>query len=557
MQGVREVQHVGINDGTEEQDLGKRKEMVEGEQSDLEIVDHNTASVSSSLGRRQSAGANSLFDVDSDVRGLEDLENTHSYDQASTREFARIDKTIERLQRDIGKLETLVDAATAGDNVIVRLKPTLKDHKTNLENNTKEIEILRVQIEELKTLIGRYAAEAKVKHANIQKDIKTHEKALLAANEAKAAAETELAEAAGQMAVGEATLKKNAQQTIIFDSARAILRLRVQENRGVELSPVLEKQIADIQMQLRETILEQYEAAANPAAPLPLRDADREKAATTPGAPTSLPNPWADMDDVQKARNTQALRSVEKLASNPAFKGLEKAKKIEDLRINQKLLDLMNLASFALFHFNKAAEPEVPGSANRDTQSSRVSESKSTTPQRSLSRNDSTSVSTPASNKVSDRAAVINAAVIDVIRDDLIKIQTEAGGLIGSPNPERQYWGKVLMVLALAIAAIVAAVTIMSILGVASPAFIVPYLAAIQSSSMVSTVLNFVAAKLTVDLNTAAVVTAVATAGALGLFGKTLHASGAPTQLKRDLDKAAQDMEAALSQTSVVRTGPQ
>ena len=135
------------------------------------------------------------------------------------------------------------------------------------------------------------------------------------------------------------------------------------------------------------------------------------------------------------------------------------------------------------------------------------------------------------------------------MRHDLAEIQKQAGGLIGSPNPNRQFWGRVLMVLALAIATTVAAVAVMTMLGVATPAFLVPYLAAIQASSMISTVLNFVAAKLTLDLNTAAAVTAVATAGAFGVFGKAVHSSGAPTQLKRDLDRAAQDLEAALKET--------
>ena len=142
---------------------------------------------------------------------------------------------------------------------------------------------------------------------------------------------------------------------------------------------------------------------------------------------------------------------------------------------------------------------------------------------------------------------------MDVIRYDLAEIQKEAGGLIGSSNPNRQFWGRVLMVLALAIAAMVAAVALMSMLGFATPAFLVPYFAAIQASSMVSTVLNFVAAKLTLDLNTAAAVTAVATAGTLGMFGKAVHYSGAPTQLKRDLDRAAQDLEAALSETDAAK----
>ena len=120
----------------------------------------------------------------------------------------------------------------------------------------------------------------------------------------------------------------------------------------------------------------------------------------------------------------------------------------------------------------------------------------------------------------------------------------EAGDLIGSPKPIRQFCGSVLMVLALAIATTVAAVAVMSMLGVATPAFLVPYLAAIQASSMVSTVLNFVAAKLTLDLNTAAAVTAVATAGTLGLFGTAVHYSGAPIQLNCEFHSVAQDLDA-------------
>ena len=132
------------------------------------------------------------------------------------------------------------------------------------------------------------------------------------------------------------------------------------------------------------------------------------------------------------------------------------------------------------------------------------------------------------------------------------RLLREAGGLIGSPKPIRQFCGRVLIVLALAIATTVAAVAVMSMLGVATPAFLVPYLAAIQASSMVSTVLNFVAAKLTLDLNTAAAVTAVATAGTLGLFGKAVHYSGDPTQLNCEFDSVAQDLEAVLSKKQAV-----
>ncbi|MCX7118858.1 MAG: hypothetical protein NTZ86_03155 [Legionellales bacterium] len=155
-------------------------------------------------------------------------------------------------------------------------------------------------------------------------------------------------------------------------------------------------------------------------------------------------------------------------------------------------------------------------------------------------------------SKISDHNPLIFKDLDMLLRAE--RLLREAADLIGSPKPIRQFCGRVLMVLALAIATTVAAVAVMSMLGVATPAFLVPYLAAIQASSMVSTVLNFVAAKLTLDLNTAAAVTAMATAGTLGMFGKAVHDSGARTQLNCDLDRAAQALEAALSEKAAAKS---
>ena len=213
----------------------------------------------------------------------------------------------------------------------------------------------------------------------------------------------------------------------------------------------------------------------------------------------------------------------------------------------------MTHATFALSHFSKTVTPRQSVGASTASAMNRLSSDfvvNTNTPTRTLS---SSAMKSPAQQQQQQpalcEANIVNHAVIDVMRAELAEIQQEAGGLIGSPNKNLQYWGKVLMIIALSILAIVSAVALMSMIGFATPAFLVPYLAAIQSMSMITTVLNFVAAKLTLDLNTAAAVTAVAVAGTFGMFGKVTHYAGAPTSLKSDLDRAAQDLEAALADT--------
>jgi len=299
----------------------------------------------------------------------------------------------------------------------------------------------------------------------------------------------------------------------IYDSATAILELTVEENLGKTKHPVFETQINELQAQLRQTIRLQ-------------------KRTVNPTSSWSLRSFWAT------DKNAQASRSVQKLAKNPAFASAKLAGQTnEQLEINARILRLMTHAMYALTTFDQASVSTSGSASNLDSDDAPPSGHQ--TPLKDI----------PGVSC----AKGVNESVMDVIRFDLAEIQKEAVGLIGSSKPNRQFWGRVLMVLALAIATMVAAVAVMSMLGFATPAFLVPYFAAIQASSMVSTVLNFVAAKLTLDLNTAAAVTAVATAGTLGMFGKAIHYSGAPTQLKRDLDRAAQDLEAALSETEAAK----
>ena len=308
----------------------------------------------------------------------------------------------------------------------------------------------------------------------------------------------------------------------IYESATAILELTVEENLGKTKHPLSETLINALQTQLRQTIRLQKSTV-------------------------NLTSSWSWRSFWAKDKNAQASGSVQKLAKNPAFGATNlEGQTVEQLEINARILRLMTHAMYALTTFDAASFSATGAGASSIYQSpARV---------RAVLLDEELSVPTGSRSAVKGPEFVssykgVNEAVMDVIRFDLAEIQKEAGGLIGSSNPNRQFWGRVLMVLALVIATMVAAVAVMSMLGFATPAFLVPYFAAIQASSMVSTVLNFVAAKLTLDLNTAAAVTAVATAGAFGVFGKAVHYSGAPTQLKRDLDRAAQDLEAALAET--------
>lgn len=444
---------------------------------------------------------------------------------------------LQKLHEDVIRLQIEMESALKAKSILEQhAVPAIQEHNDRFLQHQQEILRVQSQLEKARKALQTVADKAGLKDAIIEDEIHQHEEELQSAVAKHAAASEKLLTVKGEVAIQNAEAEVHVQQELIFARARDILRLRVEENFGKAPSLLLEEQITGLQAQLRSVA--------------------RTQLASNQTSSWSLRSLWTT------DKNAQALRSVQKLAKNPAFAqaNLDRQTNAE-LKIDVALLTLMTHAMYALSTFNKLTAPEVTssGAATSDDLDVGMSSVIKQTPPRvsvnmdaPLSQTRMTDASPARSSNlptILQKSDIVNRAVIDVMRHDLAKIQKQAGGLIGSPNPNRQFWGRVLMVLALAIATTVAAVAVMTMLGVATPAFLVPYLAAIQASSMISTVLNFVAAKLTLDLNTAAAVTAVATAGAFGVFGKAVHSSGAPTQLKRDLDRAAQDLEAALKET--------
>lgn len=346
-------------------------------------------------------------------------------------------------------------------------------------------------------------------------------------------------------------------ETAVDERTMAYLRIKSQQKFDSKAEPKLPMvQIKKLQEHLEENIREGI--------------ADKTAAVWS----------WRTMFSTDK--NTRALNSVRTLSKNAAF-SMSKDRKKAELEVNAEILELMMLASYALSDFGKifAVTTKASSDAEADSEDDNsVDMSHSTTakmvetPTRKMraatvvlsdfsatkQKSASKSVTREENVDMVDQDAVeknaISQAVVDVIRKRLANIQTKAGGLLGTQNPSMQFWGKVLMTLAIAIAVTLAAAALMSTLGVATPAFLVPYFAAVKASAIVSTVLNFVAAKLTLDLNAAAVVSAAVTAGAFGVFGKGLHMAGGPNNFKRSLDKAAQDMEAALADTETAKYKP-
>ena len=395
-----------------------------------------------------------------------------------------------------------------------------ENQSQHLLPSLETISDLKNQIETLERLVQELANSTGQQNVLTKLSIATHKKKLMGAYVALEEAERDTPNGEAESARVAAAVDQAREQ--IYNSATAILELTVEENLGKTKHPLSETLINALQTQLRQTIRLQKSTV-------------------------NLTSSWSWRSFWAKDKNAQASGSVQKLAKNPAFGATNlEGQTVEQLEINARILRLMTHAMYALTTFDAASFSATGAGASSIYQSpARV---------RAVLLDEELSVPTGSRSAVKGPEFVssykgVNEAVMDVIRFDLAEIQKEAGGLIGSSNPNRQFWGRVLMVLALVIATMVAAVAVMSMLGFATPAFLVPYFAAIQASSMVSTVLNFVAAKLTLDLNTAAAVTAVATAGAFGVFGKAVHYSGAPTQLKRDLDRAAQDLEAALAET--------
>ena len=455
------------------------------------------------------------------------------YDAASERRFLAMQKDLNEIHFTLGQMSVTLRGVGGLENSVKALENDYhvltsyiqNDLNNNLEALEQEINGLRVRIEQIDAQLQIDTTDFEAAFGNLRENIKALvEQRQTADAEYQAEPDVNTAEKAGKKQIV-ADIDKE-----IDENAREYLKLKMKQTlSGVdEKTPNAIAQMAHLQAQLLEVT---------------------RRHLTKPQAPVSR---WSLAAWYSTDKNTQAVRSVQRLLKNKAFASPETTSDA-DLKVNADILKCLTAATYALTAFE--ANYAIPASAPAPTSVSVPATTTdpvtvTATPPRSTNKATEAPavLMTPAQQVLGDQN-VINRAVLIAIREDLKNVQTRADGMIGTQNPTKQFWGKVLMALALAIAATIAAVAIMSVLGFALPTFIAPYVAYIQASQLVATVLNFVSAKLAVDLTTAAAVTAAAGAATIGLFGKALYNSGAPTSLKKDLDRAAQDLDTAIAAT--------
>lgn len=242
------------------------------------------------------------------------------------------------------------------------------------------------------------------------------------------------------------------------------------------------------------------------------------------------------------SRDEKAVAAVTRLSANPVFE--TKGKDDVELEVNRDVLTLMTSALYQLEQKSKKSKK------SSDEPKQRAADAKNATPVKPLVAVDSFdgTVKSPAAavNQINEEAGILNAAVLTTLHDDLAAIKKRADGLIGSQNEDWQFWGNVLKAIAVIILASLATTALMYFVGFTAPAFMLNVAATIKANVMISTVLNAVAAKLSVDLNVAAGVTVLGAATTFGVFGKLTHMVGAPSRYKQDLDRAVNAIDVAL-----------
>lgn len=257
---------------------------------------------------------------------------------------------------------------------------------------------------------------------------------------------------------------------------------------------------------------------------------------------------WSGWFSTNKEK--KAFDSVERFAKNPA---LSPRTTKANFDVNAELLRTMISATYALTYFDKVHTVPAASTSGSAGVNASVRSSVSTPTRNSAMTLPLASVSTPTSQQRLEDTDMVNKAVLLHVRGELQKLQARTDGLIGSQSPTMQFWGKVLLALALAIAATVAAIALMSALGFALPTFLVPYVAYLQASALVSNVLTFVSTQLSITVAASASATALLTAGIFGGVGYGLNRAGAPSSLKKDLDHAAKDLDDAIADTPAFR----
>ncbi|PJD90683.1 MAG: hypothetical protein CK424_08410 [Legionella sp.] len=254
---------------------------------------------------------------------------------------------------------------------------------------------------------------------------------------------------------------------------------------------------------------------------------------------------WKDADQSQSKQKT--LVTLQRFAKNPALEIKEDTH--NDLIIlHLDLLQSLSNAFFVMMHFNAAMLKNVSGSSVIEQSQALRSQDQVDSYEDSFRDLEQSYLSDHTVFELTaDELKLINTEVMRYIKDTLlpyVKIEAEK---IGHKNDRLQFFGNALMALATAIALMVAGAAIVSTTGWTMPAAMMAYVTAIQASNLVLTALCYVAAKLSVDLTTAATVTALSTAGLFGTVGKISHSMGATPTLKRDVDAVVQNIEEVMT----------
>jgi hypothetical protein len=450
------------------------------------------------------------------------------FDKYCQQRFLEINSTFMQINKDMGGVEANLRALSNVQSDLENLQMQMNNFDAGLYDaeGKNRLTVIETQITELSRAVSATSsANAKqikrLKRVIVEKTVKLDEANVIvgtdASDEAKKKAESDVV-----------TL-----QADIDQAAREILAVTVEQNKGVAAHKLPEQTIRNLQTQITNM----------------MRSARQAKKPAN--------NSWSFKKLWTTDASEKALTSVKNLANNVAFSQTDTQSDAE-LKIKTDILQLMAHATFALSQFAEITEvksnttPSETGVENPVQQQPNAPH----TPMRRSGTGtaaDFAKASTPGGVKITETNNTVNRAIISVISHDLAEMKKTANVNIGSANDNLQFWGKVLMTLALAIGVIIAAIALVSALGFATPAVLMPYLAAIQANAVINTVLTYVATALSLEMSAAAQVVAVAAAGTLGLFGKTMHYAGAPNALRSDFDNAANDLEGALKETPAAR----
>ncbi|HVT62051.1 MAG TPA: hypothetical protein VHD33_00990 [Legionellaceae bacterium] len=272
------------------------------------------------------------------------------------------------------------------------------------------------------------------------------------------------------------------------------------------------------------------------------------------------PRNWSTwyQDANQTSTKRKALKSLDHLANSSVLK-----KSNESDEYLQKHLEVVQSLTHALFFMMEYSqvvfnEPSInmqpkPTRQTNNPVSEDVNEDDegSSFEGSSIMNNSFTSVAHSSKTpqmKMAEDMQLINQEVMQYIKDILAELPIKEGAGLGQENKNWQFWGTVLKVFGTALLLSVSAVIIASLVGFNAPAaYVMSYVMAAKSISIVSTTLNYVTAKLSLDISGAAAVTAMSASSALVGMGMFTQYIGSASAFKSDVVKAAQEIEEVIT----------